>query len=389
LLFEVVPPVSGVEEILFKAGEGRILSVDEYVQVYDFFTRHRPNLDKSTITYSRKVFIPLTNLCRDSCGYCVFAKKPWDTRAKTYTLDEVISIARIGEKLGCKEALFSLGDKPELAYPEFSEYLSRLGFRSTVEYLIHACDKVNTLTSLIPHVNPGTLSWSQMKEMKNVCASMGVMLENVSERLMEKGMAHENCPDKHPKARIAMIKAAGSLKIPFTTGILVGIGETVRERVESLLALRTIQLEFGHIQEVIIQNFRPKMDTRMSNFPEPQAEDFLATISLAHLILGGLTTIQAPPNLARVPLIEYVERGVRDFGGISPLTVDYINPEAPWPHLRSLKGELERMGYSFRERLCVYPRYIKEAGWVSRVFDEKIKEYVGGDGLVRPPWEAF
>lgn len=378
------------EELLLKAKEGKSLAIDEYLELYELFKSYTPSCFKpSLVTYSRKVFIPLTNLCRDSCGYCTFAKKPWESSAKTYTISEVLEVVKKAEALGCKEALFSLGDKPELVYPEYAEFLKKMGFKSTIEYLIHACDQVNKSSALLPHVNPGTLSWSQMKELRRVCASMGVMLENVSERLMEKGMAHENCPDKHPRARLAMIKAAGNLRIPFTTGILVGIGENVRERVESLLALRAIQEQFGHIQEVIIQNFRPKKGTRMERFNEPDTRDFLATISLAKLVLGDLTTIQAPPNLARAPLYEYLERGVSDFGGISPLTMDYINPEAPWPHLGWLKKELEAHGFKFRERLCVYPRYIKEKGWVDDVFLGKIKEYVGEDGLVKPKWEAF
>ncbi len=378
------------EEFLLRAKEGKSLTVDEYVKLYELFKAFTPSSFKPfVVTYSRKVFIPLTNLCRDSCGYCTFVKRPWESGAKTYTMSEVLEVVRRGEALGCKEALFSLGDKPELVYQEYAETLRRMGFKSTVEYLIHACDEVNRRSALLPHVNPGTLSWSQMKELRRVCASMGVMLENVSERLMEKGMAHEDCPDKRPRARLAMIEAAGNLKIPFTTGILVGIGESVRERVESLLALRDIQERYGHIQEVIIQNLRPKKGTRMERFSEPETRDFLATISLAKLILGDLTTIQAPPNLARAPLYAYLERGVSDFGGISPLTMDYINPEAPWPHLGWLKQELEAHGYRFRERLCVYPRYIKEGGWVDDAFLGKIKEYVGEDGLVKPKWEAF
>jgi FO synthase len=377
------------QELLLKSQEGKTLSVEEYVELYEFLKEHFPLVKTSTVTYSRKVFIPLTNLCRDNCGYCVFAKKPWEKDAKTYTLEDVLRVARMGERMGCKEALFSLGDKPELSYPEYSMFLKAMGFKTTVEYLAHACEQVNRSTTLLPHINPGTLSWSQMKDLKHVCASMGVMLENVSQRLMDKGMAHENCPDKNPKARIAMIKAAGNLRIPFTTGILIGIGENVRERVESLLTLRAIQLEFGHIQEVIIQNFRPKAGTRMAGFPEPTVKEFLATISLAKIILGETTIIQAPPNIARVQPWMYLERGVSDFGGISPLTMDYINPEAPWPHLGWLKRQLESRGYSFRERLCVYPRYIKEKGWVDETFMGKIKEYVGEDGLVKPKWEAF
>ncbi|MEM3794744.1 MAG: 7,8-didemethyl-8-hydroxy-5-deazariboflavin synthase CofG, partial [Thermoprotei archaeon] len=329
-------------DLLFKALEGGVLTVYEYLQLYELFKHYTPRQFKGfVVTYSRKVFIPLTNLCRDSCGYCTFVKKPSEPNAKTYTLDEVVQVVRKGEALGCKEALFSLGDKPELAHPEYARKLKAWGFKTTVEYLIHACDEVNRKTGLIPHVNPGTLSWSQMKDLRRVCASMGAMLENASERLMERGMPHENCPDKHPHARLAMIKAAGNLKIPFTTGILVGIGETVQERIESLLILRQIQQEYGHIQEVIIQNFKPKTGTRMEGAKEPQTVDYLATLTLAKLILGGLTTIQAPPNLARTPLWDYLERGVSDFGGISPLTIDYINPEAPWPHLAWLKKGLE------------------------------------------------
>lgn len=378
-------------ELLLRASEGGRLSLEDYLELYEYLKRNPPppEFRPRVVTYSRKVFIPLTNLCRDSCGYCTFVKKPWEAGAKTYTLDEVLEVARRGERLGCKEALFSLGDKPELAHPEYAQKLRAMGYRSTFEYLLHACYEVCEKTGLIPHANPGTLSWSQMKELRRACGSMGLMLESASERLMGEGMAHEGCPDKHPRARLAMIRAAGNLRIPFTTGILVGIGETVEERIESLLALRSIQEEFGHIQEVIIQNFRPKPGTRMAGFGEPSVEDYLATIALAKLILGGLTAIQAPPNLARTSLSSYFERGVCDLGGISPLTIDYINPEAPWPHLARLKAQIEAEGYVFRERLCVHPRYIREDGWVDGAMLGKIKVYVGEDGLVRPEWEAF
>jgi 7,8-didemethyl-8-hydroxy-5-deazariboflavin synthase CofG subunit len=354
------------EELLLRSEE-RELTRGEYAELFHLLKQDSvlpPRYTTHIISYSKKVFIPLTNLCRDSCGYCTFAKKPWEAEAKTYNIDEVIEVAKRGQGMGCKEALISLGDKPELAYPEYRNLLKHMGYPSTFDYIIGACENILAHTLLLPHVNGGTLSWSEMKELRRVSPSIGVMLESISERLLEAGGAHENCPDKHPKARIAMIKAAGNLRIPLTTGLLIGIGETEDEIIDSLLLLRRIQLEYGHIQEVIIQNFRPKRGTRMENWLEPDIRDFLAVIALARVVLGGLTVIQAPPNLARINPVEYVKRGVGDFGGISPLTADFINPEAPWPHIESFRRSLEQSGYSLEERLCVYPKYTGDERWI-------------------------
>lgn len=363
------------EELLLRSEEHE-LSRDEYTELFSLLRQNSilpSRYITRTISYSRKVFIPLTNLCRDSCGYCTFAKKPWDIDAKTYTLNEVLEVAKHGQAMGCKEALLSLGDKPELAYPEYRGLLKSMGYLSTFEYIVAACENILDRTTLLPHVNAGTLSWSEMKELKRVTPSIGVMLESISERLLDTGGAHENCPDKHPKARIAMIKAAGNLRIPLTTGLLIGIGETESEIVEALLALRRIQLEYGHIQEVIIQNFKPKRGTRMADWPEPDVRNFLAVIALARILLGGLTVIQSPPNLSRVDPLEYVKRGVSDFGGISPLTIDYINPEAPWPHVDTLRRSLEWSGYDLRERLCVYPKYVGTEGWLHPELEGRVR----------------
>ncbi len=308
------------------------------------------------ITYSKKVFVPLTNMCRDTCSYCTFVKHPDDPEAKIMSPDEVLRSARKGENRGCKELLFSLGEKPEKRYVKPKKALAALGYESMTDYLYDMCKLVIEKTSLLPHVNAGTLSEYELKKLKNVSASMGMMLETTSKRLNKKGGAHYACPDKVPIQRIRTLVAAGSLKVPFTTGILIGIGETFDERIEALLLLEKINNRYGHIQEVIIQNFQRKPNIAMAEHPEPSLNDMLQTIALARIILSPSISIQAPPNLEQEH-IEYIDAGINDWGGISPVTKDFINPQHPWPNIDALATMVRNAGFELGERLTVYPKF--------------------------------
>jgi FO synthase len=317
------------------------------------------------ITYSPKVFIPLTNLCRDRCGYCTFAREPGDGKAHTMSPDEVLAVARAGQKAGCKEALFSLGDKPELRYPEYRDWLDRRGFRSTIEYLRAMCQLVFEETGLLPHANAGVLSREEMQQLRPVNASMGMMLESASSRLLAPGEAHHRCPDKVPKVRLASLEAAGELGIPFTTGILIGIGETLDERVDALFAIRELHEKYGHIQEVIVQNFRAKPDTLFAGRPEPTALDVARTAAVARLILGQTVNLQVPPNLSQDAYGFYLLAGINDWGGISPVTRDFINPEMAWPQIAALRSVTEEAGFELRQRLAVYLEYLNDPRWIA------------------------
>ena len=308
------------------------------------------------ITYSKKVFVPLTNMCRDTCSYCTFVKHPDDPEAKIMSPDEVLRSARKGENSGCKELLFSLGEKPEKRYVKPKKALAALGYESMTDYLYDMCKLVIEKTSLLPHVNAGTLSEYELKKLKNVSASMGMMLETTSKRLNKKGGAHYACPDKVPIQRIRTLVAAGSLKVPFTTGILIGIGETFDERIEALLLLEKINNRYGHIQEVIIQNFQRKPNIAMAEHPEPSLNDMLQTIALARIILSPSISIQAPPNLEQEHII-YIDAGINDWGGISPVTKDFINPQHPWPNIDALATMVRNAGFELGERLTVYPKF--------------------------------
>jgi 7,8-didemethyl-8-hydroxy-5-deazariboflavin synthase CofG subunit len=336
------------------------------------------------VSYSRKVFIPLTNICRDRCGYCTFRKDPWEAGAKTMTPDEVLAVAEAGAKLGCKEALFSLGDKPEVLYPAYRDTLAALGYRRTLDYLRAACELVLEHTPLLPHANPGLMSYHDLAMLRELNASMGIMLENVSERLIEPGATHDDAPDKRPTLRLKTIENAGKLRIPFTTGILIGIGETLEERVDSLLAIRRLHEEYGHIQEVIIQNFRVKATIPMKDWPEPTLLDMLKTIAVARLLLGGAMNIQAPPNLTPDAYQLLLLAGINDWGGVSPLTIDFINPEAPWPKLKELQRVTEEVGLVLRERLAIYPEYITMSPeYMPVALRDRILGYVDMEGFVR------
>jgi len=320
------------------------------VEVRDRFKDRR-------ITYSRKVFIPLTNLCRDYCGYCTFRRDPGQPGAKTMTADEVLAVAEAGARLGCKEALFSLGDRPEAVFPEMRETLFRLGHRTTLSYLAEMTERVLNETGLLPHANPGLMGRRDLETLRQSNASMGLMLETTSERLLLPGMAHDNAPDKPPSLRLKTIEEAGRLAIPFTTGILIGIGETLVERVDALFAIRELHERYGHIQEVIVQNFRAKPEVPMRNHPEPSQSDHARTIAVARLVLREMN-VQAPPNLSDDNYAFLLKAGLNDWGGISPLTPDFINPEKPWPHIARLAERTAAAGFELAERLSVYPEYV-------------------------------
>jgi len=308
------------------------------------------------VTYSRKVFIPLTNLCRDVCSYCTFARDEDDPRVHTMSPDEVLAVAEAGARRGCKEALFCLGDRPEVRWPRYRDTLRRFGHESTHAYLVAMCREVLERTGLLPHPNAGILSRRELAELREVAPSQGLMLESTAERLCGPGGPHERAPDKRPATRLAMIAKAGELGIPFTSGILIGIGETARERVEALLALRALHERHGHLQEVIVQNFRAKADTPMGAAGEPGLLELMSACATARLVLGPDMNLQAPPNLSADygPLLL---AGINDWGGISPLTPDFINPEAPWPNLERLAALCAEAGHALRERLTVYPEY--------------------------------
>jgi FO synthase len=316
-----------------------------------------------TVTYSRKVFLPITNLCRDRCSYCTFRKDPRDPDAWTMTPGEVLDWVERGKAQGCKEALMCLGDKPELAYSGYRATLAGFGHKNTTEYIYRACE-IALAQGLLPHTNAGVMSYDEMKWLKEVNVSLGLMLENISPRLRQRGMAHFSAPDKDPAVRVRMLREAGELEIPFTTGILIGIGETREECVDSLLAIRDIHREYGHIQEVIVQNFRAKPKTRMADAPEPESLEMAKTVAVARLLLGGQMNLQAPPNLSPHDHKLILRAGINDWGGISPVTKDYVNPEAAWPHLATLAQTCQEEGFTLRERLAICPEYIARPGFL-------------------------
>jgi FO synthase len=309
------------------------------------------------VSVSKNVFIPLTNLCRDRCAYCTFAKPPDSPDAKTYSLSEVAEVVRRGVETGCREALFCLGDKPEVAYRSYREWLAANGLRNTTDYLVQAC-RIGFEGGILPHTNAGILSATEMAELRPWNASLGLMLESTSTRLREKGMAHYYCPDKEPSVRIRMHEEAGELRIPFTSGLLLGIGEDAVERVDTLLTIRELDVRFGHIQEVIVQPFHAKDQTPMADFPSLSDNEVAGWVAMARLILGPEMNVQAPPNLAPNVLELLLRSGLNDWGGVSPLTVDFINPEAPWPALRELRRRTEAAGQRLVERLPVYPAHL-------------------------------
>jgi FO synthase len=343
------------------------------------------------VSYSRKVFVPLTQLCRDVCHYCTFAGPPRRGQAAFLTLDRVLEIARSGARAGCDEALFTLGDKPELRYRVARDELARLGFGSTLEYLAHCAKRVFEETGLLPHLNPGVMSREDLAALRPVSASMGIMLESAAERLCDKGGPHHRSPDKRPAVRLATLEAAGELAVPFTTGVLIGIGETRRERIEALLAIRDLHQRHGHIQEIIVQNFRAKPGTRMASHPHAPARELLWTTAVARLVFGPSMSIQVPPNLSEPGELEsLVQAGINDWGGVSPVTPDHVNPEAPWPELADLERRTEAAGRWLVQRLPLAPTHAREPSrWVDPALRTAVLRRLDAYGYARErEWTA-
>jgi FO synthase len=336
------------------------------------------------LTYSRKVFIPLTQLCRDVCRYCTFAKAPRRLESAYLSPDQVLEIARAGAAAGCKEALFTLGDKPELRYAAARAALDDLGFATTVDYLVHVAGRVLAETGLIPHINAGVLSPEDYTRLRRVSGSMGLMLESASERLCRRGGAHFGSPDKRPVVRLATIAAAGEAAVPFTSGLLIGIGETRGERIDALFALRDLHRRHGHLQEIIVQNFRAKPDTQMADWPEPSEEELLWTVAAARLVLDPEVSVQAPPNLNPGRTRALIDAGLDDWGGISPVTIDHVNPEAPWPQIEALSAECAAAGRPLVERLTAYPAFVRDSDrWLDPVVARAVRRVSDSEGLAR------
>jgi FO synthase len=342
----------------------------------------KERLKPGVITYSRKVFIPLTNLCRDYCGYCVFRRDPGQVGAHTMTPEEVLQVVREGEALGCTEALFSLGDKPELVFPEMRETLRHLGYHSTLHYLEAMCELVLRETTLLPHPNPGLLSAEWVRRLAAVSPSMGLMLETTNSDLLRPGAAHDNAPDKLPAKRLRTIEEAGKQSVPFTTGLLIGIGESREDRVDTLLAIRDLHRRYGHIQEVIVQNFRVKPGIPMEHWPEPSQGDMLRTIAVARLLMPEVN-IQAPLNLSAPYYDDLLDAGINDWGGVSPLTPDFINPERPWPHLEQLRARTESKGYKLEQRLPIYPEFLPQILKSPGLLADRVRTTANPQGLAR------
>lgn len=336
------------------------------------------------MTYSRKVFIPLTQLCRDVCRYCTFAKAPQRLASAYLSPDEVLDIARAGAAAGCKEALFTLGDKPELRYAAARTALDALGFNTTVDYLEHVAGRVLAETGLIPHINAGVLTPGDYARLRRVSGSMGLMLESASERLCQRGGPHFGSPDKAPVVRLASIAAAGEAAVPFTSGLLIGIGETRAERIDALIALRDLHRAHGHLQEVIVQNFRAKPGTGMAHAPEPSEEELLWTVAVARLILDPEVSVQSPPNLNPGRTAALIAAGLDDWGGISPVTIDHVNPEAPWPEIAALADECEAAGRPLVERLTAHPGFVQDAArWLDPGVAKAVRKLADAEGLAR------
>ena len=366
------------EEAIYLAGETELHPLLETAAAL------RDSYHRNVVSYSKKVFIPLTQLCRDVCHYCTFAKPPVPGQRAYMTADEVLAIARAGAEQGCKEALFTLGDKPELRYKVARRELDEMGYASTIAYLTAMAELVYRETGLLPHANPGVMTRDELAALRRVTISQGIMLESVTDRLHERGQVHYGSPDKHPAPRLQTMRDAGELQIPFTSGILIGIGETRRERIESFLALRELHRQYGHIQEIIVQNFRAKPDTKMANAPEPDLDDLLWSIAMARVVFGPEMNIQAPPNLSYDDYPKLVQAGLNDWGGVSPVTPDHVNPEAPWPHLESLRDHTAACGKVLTERLAVYPDWARDsARWQDPEMATAVIRAIDADGFAR------
>jgi 7,8-didemethyl-8-hydroxy-5-deazariboflavin synthase CofG subunit len=357
-------------------------SDEELPELLSAAVRAKERFKPTVITYSRKTFIPLTNLCRDYCGYCTFRRDPGEAGAHTMTPDEVLMVVREAEKLGCTEALLSLGDKPELAFPEMRATLRWLGYSSTLQYLEAMCKLVLQESRLLPHPNPGLMGTEWLRRLGAVSPSMGLMLETTDTSLLGPGGAHDNAPDKVPAKRLRTIEQAGKLNIPFTTGLLIGIGETPEDRVDTLLAISELHRRYRHVQEVIVQNFRAKAKTPMRDSPEPTQGEMLRTVAVARLLLPDVN-IQAPPNLSAPYYDDLLDAGINDWGGVSPLTPDFINPEKPWPHLEQLRLRTEAKGFRLRQRLPVYPEFLPAVISRPGLLADKVMAVADADGYAR------
>lgn len=343
------------------------------------------------ITFSPKVFIPLTHMCRDFCGYCTFRKDPKQAGKDLFmTPEQVLAVAGAGASMGCTEALFTLGERPEQRYPEAKEWLEHRGFKTTLEYLTHCCQLVLVETAMLPHANPGTMARREIAALQPFNPSMGLMLESTSDALYAEGGPHEFAPSKRPRVRLRTLELAGELRVPFTTGILIGIGEDRRDRAESLLAIAGLHAQHGHVQEVIIQNFRAKPDTAMEGAPDAETTELLWTVSVARLILGANANLQVPPNLSADNYQIYLEAGINDWGGVSPLTIDFVNPEAPWPALNDLKNKTEAAGFQLQPRLPVYPEYFLDTKeFLPDALRSKVLAMAGPEGYVQGGMERY
>jgi FO synthase len=365
---------------------GQALLLIEHAELSSLLRAAAAVRDRSkgcTVSYSKKVFIPLTHLCRDYCGYCTFRADPVADGQPFMTSQEVLAVAEAGRRAGCKEALFSLGDQPETIFPEARAFLRKQGFERTLEYLTAMGQLVLDQTGLLPHSNPGLMPAADLRRLKESNVSLGLMLESASPRLWRSGGPHWRAPDKVPSLRLQTIENAGRLSIAFTTGILIGIGETAEERVDSLLAIRDLHEKYGHIQEVIVQPFRAKPGTRMALAPEPSTEDLRRTLAVARLIFGHGMNIQSPPNLLSDDYPLLLEAGINDWGGISPVTKDFINPEAAWPQISLLAEKTAAAGFVLRERLAIYPEFLSQPGFVDAHVQSCLQKLQGEGGYAR------
>ena len=351
----------------------------------------RDRIKGNVVTFSPKVFIPLTHMCRDFCGYCTFRKNPQQAGKDLFmTPEQVLEVATAGAAMGCTEALFTLGERPEQRYPEAREWLEKRGYKTTLEYLTYVCQIVLDETGMLPHANPGTMARREIDALKPFNPSMGLMLESTSEVLWAEGGPHEFAPSKRPRVRLRTLELAGELRVPFTTGILIGIGESRRDRIESLLAIADLNEQHGHVQEVIIQNFRAKPKTAMGDFPDAETDEFLWTVAVARLILGANANIQVPPNLSAKDYQIYLDAGINDWGGVSPLTIDFVNPEAPWPALKDLKEKTEAAGFELKPRLPVYPEYfLQTQEFLPESLHQKVSALADSEGYVKGGMDRY
>ena len=378
-----------ISEVLNRVIDNKEILKEEAYQIFDE-SQHTPfelykisqilrNKHKGThVTYSRKVFFNLINLCRDTCSYCTYKSEPGQSKVSMMSKRDVQNLAKIGKEHKCTEALFVTGERPEQKYQEARTWLRENGFSSTAEYLVHASE-VALSEGLFPHTNSGNLTKSEMNELKKTNVSLGLMLENSSTRLSERNMPHEYAPSKHPKARLRVLKDAGELGIPITTGVLIGIGETAFEIIDSIYAIKEIHKKYGHIQEIILQNFQPKSDTKMRNVPSPEEKYFKTLVALARIIMPEMN-IQVPPNLSPDSYESFLSVGINDWGGVSPITPDYVNPEFSWPSIDTIAKNSFRAGFELKARLPVYPEFFS---LVHPDLKCKILEYVDSEGFVK------